>query len=126
MDFVKQGDKIPAVKEQHRERLPVSVSSAVFLTNEEGHLLLLQQDSERKGYKWGPPAGGLHPNEDPMMCAIRETREEISVDVELERFIGTYTVGRGPTESGVAFVFTGTIVGGEITPRKGEKKLEIF
>lgn len=36
---------------EKRERLPVSVSSAVFIEDEQGRLLLLQQTAERKGHR---------------------------------------------------------------------------
>ncbi|MBI2008446.1 NUDIX hydrolase, partial [Candidatus Amesbacteria bacterium] len=105
---------------ERRERLPVSVSAAVFIENHEGRLLLLQQAAERKGYKWGPPAGGMEAHEDPIETAHRETREEIGVEVEILNLLGIYTVDRGETATGIAFVFRGRIVSGEIRLRPGE------
>ena len=105
---------------ERRERLPVSVSSAVFIEDEQGRLLLLQQASERKGFRWGPPAGGLEAHEDPIIGALRETREEIGVEVELSNLIGIYSVDRGDTSTGIGFVFRGNIVQGEIVLREGE------
>lgn len=111
------------MKEQgERKRLPVSVSAAVLIEDEEHKLLLLQQASESKGFKWGPPAGGMHPFEDPMMTAIRETREEIGVQVQLVNLVGIYTVGRGLDKSGVAFVFRAKIDKGKIKPAGEEIK----
>lgn len=107
---------------ERRERLPVSVSSAVFIEDDQKRLLLLQQAAERKGYRWGPSAGGMEPHEDPIMTAIREVEEEIGVKVELIDLIGVYTVGRGDNASGIGFVFRGRIVSGQITPREGEIK----
>jgi 8-oxo-dGTP pyrophosphatase MutT (NUDIX family) len=106
--------------ESTRKRLPVSVSSAVFIEDAEGRLLLLKQAAKEKGGKWGPPAGGMEPHEDPRMTAIREAREEIGVEVELIDLIGIYTVDRGSEKSGLAFVFRGKIVSGEIAPAEGE------
>jgi len=105
---------------ERRERLPVSVSSAVFIEDEQGRLLLLQQASERKGFRWGPPAGGLEAHEDPIMGALRETREEIGIEVELIDLIGIYSVDRGDKTTGIGFVFRGKITEGKISPREGE------
>jgi len=107
---------------ERQERLPVSVSSAVFIEDEQGRLLLLQQASERKGFRWGPPAGGLEAHEDPIMGALRETREEIGVEAELIDLIGIYSVDRGDKATGIGFVFRGKIKEGEIALREGEIK----
>ena len=107
---------------ERRERLPVSVSSAVFIEDDQKRLLLLQQAAERKGFRWGPPAGGMESHEDPIMAALRETKEEIGVGLELTVLVGVYTVDRGDNASGIGFVFRGRIVSGEITPLEGEIK----
>lgn len=105
---------------EKKERLPVSVSSAVFIEDEQGRLLLVQQAAERKEYKWGPPAGGLEPHEDPIDAALREVREELNVDVELLNILGIYSVDRGEKASGIGFVFRGKIISGTIYPKEGE------
>lgn len=115
---------MPAMEKEaeKRERLPVSVSSAVFIEDEQGRLLLLQQASERKGYRWGLPAGGMEPHEDPIMIAVREAKEEIGVGVELTDLIGVYTVDRGDKASGIGFAFRGKIISGQITLQEEEIK----
>lgn len=105
---------------ENQERLPVSVSSAVFIEDGQGKLLLLQQAAERKGHRWGPPAGGMEAHENPMMAAHRETEEEIGVDVKLKDLVGIYVVDRGDHATGIGFVFRGQIASGEIAPRKKE------
>lgn len=105
---------------ERSERLPVSVSAAVFIEDDQGKLLLLQQSAERKGHKWGPPAGGMEPFEDPNTTAKREAKEEIGVEIELIDLIGIYTVTRGLRASGVGFVYRGKIVSGEIQLKEGE------
>lgn len=107
---------------ERRERLPVSVSSAVFIEDEQGRLLLLQQASERKKFRWGPPGGGLESHEDPMMCALREVREEIGAEAELTNLIGIYSIDKGDNTTGIGFVFRGRIAEGEIVLNEGEIK----
>lgn len=104
---------------KHRERLPVSASSAVLIEDQVGRLLLVQQNSELKGFRWGPPAGGMEAHEDPKTTAIRETREEIGVEIQLTDLVGIYTADRG-YKTGVAFVFRARILKGEINPPKEE------
>jgi len=103
-----------------RKRLPVSISAAVFIQDNQGRLLLLQQAAESKGYRWGPPAGGMEAHEDPMIAALREVKEEIGIEAELIDLVGIYTVDRGDDASGIAFVFRGKIVSGQITPKEDE------
>jgi len=107
---------------EKRERLPISVSAAVFIEDEQGRLLLVQRAKERKGFKWGPPAGGLEPHEDPLAAALREVQEELNVDIELKDMLGIYTVDRGDNNSGIGFVFRGKIISGTPSPKEGEIK----
>ncbi|MEW5805636.1 MAG: NUDIX hydrolase [Patescibacteria group bacterium] len=104
------------------QRLPVSVSAAVFIEDDKGRLLLVQQAAPEKGNKWGPPAGGMEAFEDPLQAAKREIREEIGVEIELINLIGIYVVERGEESLGIGFVFRGRIVNGTITPRPDEIK----
>src|SRR5688572_6369512 len=101
-------------------RLPVSVSAAVFIEDELGRLLLLQQGGEKKGYRWGPVGGGMDAHEDPQMTAKREAKEEIGAEVGLKDLIGVYTVDRGDSTTGLGFIFRGQIISGEITLQEDE------
>jgi len=105
-----------------RKRLPVSISAAVFIQDNQGRLLLLQQAAESKGYRWGPPAGGMEGHEDPITAALREVKEEIGIEAELIDLIGIYTIDRGDNATGIGFVFRAKIVTGQITPKQNEIK----
>lgn len=105
---------------ERRERLPVSISSSVVVEDEQGRLLLLQQAAERKGHKWGLPAGGMDAHEDPVMVAKREVKEEIGVDVDLVDLIGVYTTDRGDSSSGIGFAFRGRLQNSQLQPKEGE------
>jgi 8-oxo-dGTP pyrophosphatase MutT (NUDIX family) len=104
----------------HNQRISARISSAVFIEDDQQRLLLVQQAAEYKGHRWGPPAGGMDPHEDPLTTAIREAREEIGVEVELIDLIRIQTQDRGDNSSGVGFNFRAEIISGEITPREGE------
>jgi 8-oxo-dGTP diphosphatase len=49
-------------------------------------LLIQSADGDQKG-KWGPPAGHAEEGENPQQVAIRETKEETGLDVEIKGLI---------------------------------------
>ncbi|MDP2860132.1 MAG: NUDIX hydrolase [bacterium] len=105
---------------KERERFSVSVSAAVFIEDEQGRLLLLQQAAGWKEKKWGPPAGGMESHENPIMAALREAREEIGVRTQLTNLIGIYTADRSNNTTGIGFVFRAEITSGQISIRRDE------
>ena len=52
---------------------------SVVLTNLNGDVLLLRHSYGPE--VWGLPGGGLKPGEDPEICARREVREEIGIEI---------------------------------------------
>lgn len=108
--------------ELKRKRLPVSISAAVLIEDEKGRLLLVQQEAKWKEGEWGPPAGRVHAFESPTEVALRETKEETGLEVELIDLVGVYTVPRGAHTTSIGFVFRGKIVSGKIALQKGEIK----
>lgn len=93
------------------KRMPISVSSAVYIFDNKGKILLLKHICRDGVEKWGPPAGGIEPHETPLDTAIRETYEEIGLKPTLKDIIGIYTLDRGDNPSGIGFNFRGTING---------------
>lgn len=61
---------------------------------------------------WNLPGGGVEPGESPWAAAVRETREEVGLDVVVERLTGVYD--RSPDGDPV-LVFRCAITGGEAT-----------
>lgn len=108
---------------KERYHLPVSVSAAVLIENNQGELLLVQQSSEDKGNKWSPPGGRLIAYENPIGLAERECLEEIGTKVVITDLIGVYTSPRGDHATGLAFVFRGKLnEGSEIKLKMDEVK----
>ena len=51
-------------------------------------VLLIQRKGPHGTGTWSTPGGHLELGEDPQQCAIRETREEVGLEVSGVRFIG--------------------------------------
>jgi 8-oxo-dGTP diphosphatase len=69
---------------------------------------------------WNLPGGGVEPGESPWDAAIRETREEVCVDVEIVRLTGVYWK---PQRQDLVFNFEGRMVGG--TPATSDEADEV-
>jgi 8-oxo-dGTP pyrophosphatase MutT (NUDIX family) len=94
-------------------------AASVVLTDDQGRLLLVHEDYGLR--RWGLPGGRHEPGESIEETAIRETKEETNLDVELGELIGQYLIvsAAGAQLLDVS-VFTATIVGGDLRPQEGE------
>jgi ADP-ribose pyrophosphatase YjhB (NUDIX family) len=91
----------------------IAVNVAVI---HEGKILLTKRDDFET---WILPSGGVEEGESIAQAALRETKEETGLDVELTRMVGIYSrLGNMP---GVhAVLFTARPTGGEIKCQEGE------
>ena len=64
-------------------KLPFKISVLIFFRNERGEFLLMRRAKEPNMGCWSPIGGKLEmeDGESPFECAVRETKEEIGVDV---------------------------------------------
>ena len=86
--------------------------AAIF--NEQGHILLLDRID---GSGWCLPCGWVEPNERPADTAVRETREETGLEVEVRRLVGVFSRPADQTtglHSMSAVVHLCDVVGGEL------------
>ncbi len=92
--------------EEYAKILPKKqVGTAVLLFNTKGELLILKPD-----YKdgWLVPGGATDDNESPLHSAIRETREEIGLDIPELQLVGIYYgVKKGVFTDSLKFIFSG-------------------
>ncbi len=88
----------------------IGADAAVF--NENGELLLMDRAD---GSGWCMPCGWVEPNEKPAETAVRETREETGLEVEIKQLVGVFTrksgLQTGP-HTMVAVVHLCSVVGG--------------
>jgi 8-oxo-dGTP diphosphatase len=88
--------------------LPWSVASFVVIQNEaEDVLWVMRTDYDL----WNLPGGGSKSGEAPWSTAVRETREETGLDVELLGCSGIYVK---PKQNLMVFTFTARVAGGEL------------
>ena len=84
------------------------VGTAVLLFNTKGELLIVKPD-----YKdgWLVPGGATDDDESPLHCAIRETKEEIGLDVSKLQLVGVYYGHKKDvyTDS-LKFIFSGGVL----------------
>lgn len=83
----------------------------------EGNKILLTQREDFE--TWILPGGGMEDGESLAQAAVRETKEETGLDVELTRLVGIYS-RLGNTPSSHAVVFAARPIGGEIKLQEGE------
>ncbi len=90
--------------------LPHRQCAAVVIQNAAGNVLLVQQNYG--GHAWGAPGGVVETGETPMEAAIRETSEEVGLDVTLSHLIGIYLLRGGGWPDILAHVFVADVVSG--------------
>ncbi len=87
-----------------------------------GRVLLMQRAIEPRYGAWTFPGGFLEIDETVEECAVRETQEEVGVDVRLGELVGVYSRPAPQSPGIVSIVFRGRIAGGEVST--GREALE--
>jgi ADP-ribose pyrophosphatase YjhB (NUDIX family) len=91
----------------------IAVNVAVIY---EGKILLTKREDFET---WILPSGGVEEGESLAQAAIRETREETGLDVELTRLVGVYS-RLSNMSPGYMVLFAAKPVGGEMKCQEGE------
>jgi ADP-ribose pyrophosphatase YjhB (NUDIX family) len=95
---------------------------AVALLLEDGGIWLIRRAIEPCVGEWALPGGYVDWDEHPSAAAVRECREEIGCDVEVERLVGVQHAAFA--DGGVVVIgYAGRIVAG--TPGAGSEVLEV-
>ncbi|MCL4355396.1 MAG: NUDIX hydrolase [Nitrososphaerota archaeon] len=66
------------------KRLPNILLGAGTLVHRDGRLLVVKRAQAPNRGLWAFPGGKVEEGETPMQAAVRETREEVGLDVEIE------------------------------------------
>jgi len=92
---------------------------AIILDDQDRVLLCHRCDHDL----WNLPGGGLEFEEAPWECVVREAKEEVGLDVEVERLAGIYSKRK---KNDIAFSFVCKVIGGKITLTDEADKIEYF
>ncbi|WP_430788298.1 NUDIX hydrolase [Virgibacillus flavescens] len=95
------------------------VSAATIVLNDEGELLLIK--GPRRG--WEMPGGQVEEGESLTDAAIRETKEESGIDIEVIKFCGIY---QNVAKSICNTLFLARPVGGELTTSSESLEVAYF
>jgi len=103
-------------------------SVSIFLSDEQGRLLMVQ-DVDENGGKWSPIAGYIDDldNEEPEAAALREAKEELGLNVRLDKLLGVWhyydkmaAEGNDKVHMHIGYAFTGTILSGTYQMQENE------
>jgi 8-oxo-dGTP diphosphatase len=100
-------------------------AAGVVIEKEEKILLVKRKFEPYKG-DWCLPAGFMEYDESPEQCAIRETKEELGVDVELDGLYGVYSGKDDPRTHAVLVMYWAKIIGGELKPGDDAEEIRYF
>lgn len=101
-------------------RNPAPAAGVILV--EDGAVLLVQRKFEPRIGLWTLPAGFVEYDEHVADCAVRETREETNLVVELEQLFGAYMAMDDPRVQVVLLIYTARRTGGEL--RAGDDAID--
>lgn len=103
--------------------------NAVIIENEKGEILLVKRKYEpKKGY-WDWPGGFIAPEENLEESVKREIKEELGVDVEVDKIVGVYNdfyEYQKILSPSIGMVVSAQIIGGEIKPADDVTEYKYF
>ncbi|MEI6316228.1 MAG: NUDIX hydrolase [bacterium] len=96
-------------EEYHKSLPKKQIGTAVLFFNSKREILIVKPDYKES---WLVVGGSNDENESPLQCAIRETKEEIGLEISQMKLIGVYhSPKNGIHSDALKFIFDG----GELT-----------
>jgi ADP-ribose pyrophosphatase YjhB (NUDIX family) len=96
------------------------IAAGVIATVRDGRIVLGRRGIPPRVGSWGFPSGYVDRGERVDDAAVREAREEVRAEVEIDRLVGIYSYTGRPV---IVVVFAGRVVGGEVAA--GEETTEV-
>ncbi len=91
--------------------------AACVIKNDEGKYLLVQEAQPKVYGLWNLPAGHVDKGESIEAAAVRETKEESGLDVDLVEKIGVW---HSKVEEPIRHAFIAKVTGGKLKPQPDE------
>lgn len=92
---------------------------AIILDDQDRILLCHRRDYDL----WNLPGGGVESNEAPWECVVREVKEEVGLDVEVERLAGVYSKRN---QNDLVFSFVCRVIGEKLTLTDEVDQIDYF
>ncbi|MCD6289142.1 MAG: GNAT family N-acetyltransferase [Anaerolineae bacterium] len=90
------------------------VVAAGTLVEQDNRIVLVRRGVEPGKGLWGLPAGYVEADESAEEAAVRETREECGLEVELDDLLNVYSFGEESGPRGVLILYSAHVVGGTL------------
>ncbi len=88
--------------------------AAGTLVEMDGRVVLVRRGVQPGIGKWGLPSGYVEADESAEEAAVRETKEESGLDVEVDDLLGVYSFGEKDGAHGVLILYAAHVVGGDL------------
>lgn len=89
-------------------------------------VVLVKRGGQVKTGQWALPSGYIEADESVEEAAIRESREETGLDVELIDLLGIYSFPEGPPSSGIIVFYRARPVGGSLRAGDDAQEVRVF
>ena len=97
--------------------------AAGMILSQDGGIILGRRSIEPGSGRWGLPSGYVDRGERVEDAAVREVREEVGLEAEIDRLVGVYSYSGRPV---VVVVFAGHPVGGELVAGHETSEVRVF
>ncbi len=102
------------------------VPSVGLVIEMDGGLVLVKRGGSVKTGQWALPSGYIEEDESVEDAAVRESREETGLDVELIGLLGVYSFPEGPPASGIIVFYRARPVGGTLCAGDDAQEARVF
>ncbi len=100
--------------------------AAGTLVEMDGKVVLVRRGVQPGKGKWGLPSGYVEADESAEEAAVRETKEECGLDVEVDDLLGVYSFVEKDGNHGVLILYSAHVVGGTLRAGDDAQDVQAF